>query len=81
MGDETGRPVRYGDQAVRQGHGGETHQVAGDGRSSLTTQQGTPVGDDQNRYLRLERTVLVTGHRDLDRTNIGQHRLRLAAIA
>ncbi|GAA2373878.1 catalase [Dactylosporangium salmoneum] len=48
MGDEIGRPVRYGDQAVRQGHGGETHQVAGDGRPSLTTQQGTIVGDDQN---------------------------------
>ncbi len=27
---------------------GETHQVAGDGRPSLTTQQGVPVADDQN---------------------------------
>ena len=30
------------------GEGGETHQVAGDGRPSLTTQQGMVVGDDQN---------------------------------
>lgn len=34
-------------RAVR-GSGGETHQVAGDGRPSLTTQQGVVVGDDQN---------------------------------
>ena len=30
------------------GGGGETHQVAGDGYPSLTTQQGVPVADDQN---------------------------------
>ncbi len=30
------------------GAGGETHQVAGAGRPRLTTQQGTPVADDQN---------------------------------
>jgi len=28
--------------------GGETHQVAGDGRPTLTTKQGIPVADDQN---------------------------------
>ena len=28
--------------------GGETHQIAGDGQSRLTTQQGVPVADDQN---------------------------------
>src|SRR5690242_7631119 len=31
-----------------QGRGGETHQVTGDGRPRLTTQQGVPVADDQN---------------------------------
>src|SRR5215472_10533862 len=40
--------VRYGDQEVRRGAGGETHQVAGDGRPSLTTRQGTVIADDQN---------------------------------
>ena len=40
--------VTYGDQRIQRGHGGETHQVAGDGRPSLTTQQGVVVGDDQN---------------------------------
>ncbi|MDP1848915.1 MAG: catalase [Solirubrobacteraceae bacterium] len=36
------------EQGVERGHGGETHQVAGDGRPSLTTQQGAVVADDQN---------------------------------
>jgi len=40
--------VTYGDQHVQRGHGGETHQVAGKDRPSLTTQQGVVVGDDQN---------------------------------
>ena len=31
-----------------QGDGGETHQVAGGDVAALTTQQGTPVADDQN---------------------------------
>src|SRR5262249_53539848 len=50
MTSQTGgsQDVRYGDEPVRRGHGGETHQVAGDGRPSLTTQQGTVVSDDQN---------------------------------
>ncbi len=30
------------------GHGGERHQVAAPGGQRLTTQQGTPVSDDQN---------------------------------
>jgi catalase len=42
------KTVRYGDQEVIRGHGGETHQIAVDGRPSLTTQQGVIVGDDQN---------------------------------
>lgn len=33
---------------IANGAGGETHQMAGNGVESLTTQQGTPVADDQN---------------------------------
>lgn len=33
---------------VRQGAGGETHQVAGEAIATLTTAQGAPVADDQN---------------------------------
>jgi catalase len=40
--------VRYLDEQLERGRGGETHQFAGDGRPSLTTQQGVPVADDQN---------------------------------
>jgi len=40
--------VQYGAQKFERGVGGETHQVAGDGRPELTTQQGVPVSDDQN---------------------------------
>jgi len=40
--------VNYGDQKVMTGAGGETHQVAGENNSILTTQQGTPISDDQN---------------------------------
>lgn len=40
--------VRYGEEHVLRGRGGETHQVAGDGRAPLTTQQGVRVADDQN---------------------------------
>jgi catalase len=48
-GGDVGRePVRMGDVEIERGEGGETHQVAGDGRPSLTTQQGTVVADDQN---------------------------------
>ncbi|MBY5161347.1 catalase [Salsipaludibacter albus] len=36
------------EQPDHAGTGGEPHQVAGDGRPVLTTQQGTPVADDQN---------------------------------
>ena len=31
-----------------QGQGGETHQIAGGGVATMTTQQGIPVADDQN---------------------------------
>jgi catalase len=40
--------ARLGDEQFRRGHGGETHQEAGDGRPPLTTQQGVVVADDQN---------------------------------
>ena len=40
--------VQYGEETVERGGGGETHQVAGDGRPPLTTKQGIPVADDQN---------------------------------
>src|SRR5690348_13633015 len=42
------QPVEYGDQRIERGQGGETHQIAGEGRPRLTTQQGVPVSDDQN---------------------------------
>src|SRR3954453_5163546 len=48
-GSEDGRrSVEYGTEAVERGQGGETHQVAGEGREALTTQQGVPVAYDQN---------------------------------
>ncbi|WP_055046670.1 catalase [Devosia sp. A16] len=45
-----GKPEQavYGDQQVVRGRGGETHQTAEEGYETLTTQQGTPVSDDQN---------------------------------
>ncbi|UTI66825.1 catalase [Paraconexibacter antarcticus] len=43
-----GEPVRYGEEEVRRGSGGETHQVTGGGRPPLTTRQGIVVADDQN---------------------------------
>ena len=42
------RTARIDDQKIDRGQGGETHQVAGDDVPVLTTQQGVPVGDDQN---------------------------------
>ena len=44
-----GRKVRYGDEEVERGGGGETHQGAPRaGAPRLTTQQGVVVADDQN---------------------------------
>jgi len=48
MNEEKRKSVAYGDVTVERGSGGDTHQVAGDGRPPLTTQQGVPVADDQN---------------------------------
>jgi catalase len=43
-----GKTARLDHQIIIRGQGGETHQIAGDGVPVLTTQQGIPVGDDQN---------------------------------
>ena len=40
--------VQLGDQKVMRGSGGEIHQIANHDVRILTTQQGTPVPDDQN---------------------------------
>src|SRR5712672_234825 len=42
------KTASLGGEAIIRGEGGETHQVAGGDVSVLTTQQGTPVADDQN---------------------------------
>jgi catalase len=44
----TRQSVEYGGGPAERGSGGETHQVAGNGRPNLTTQQGVVVSDDQN---------------------------------
>jgi catalase len=41
-------PVEMADARILRGKGGETHQTAGADVHTLTTQQGAPVGDDQN---------------------------------
>jgi catalase len=46
--DDARETVHLGDEQAERGRGGETHQTAGNGRPSLTTQQGVVVGDDQN---------------------------------
>jgi catalase len=42
------KDVRYADQDVAIGTGGEVHQTATNNRPVLTTQQGIPISDDQN---------------------------------
>lgn len=54
-----GKTTTYGDVNVRQGNGGETHQIAEDGYDVLTTQQGIPVGDDQNSLKQGDRGPLL----------------------
>jgi len=46
--DNHRKTVRLADQKVLRGAGGETHQSAEEDVPQLTTQQGIPVGDDQN---------------------------------
>jgi catalase len=53
--DNGRQAVRYGDDHVDRGQGGESHQVAGNGRPRLTTQQGAVVSDDQNTLRAGER--------------------------
>jgi len=47
--------ARYGDEEVFRAPGGETHQGVNGGSARLTTQQGVPVGDDQNTLRAGER--------------------------
>ncbi|MFL5864900.1 MAG: catalase [Solirubrobacteraceae bacterium] len=47
--------VHYGEEKLERGPGGETHQLAGGERPSLTTQQGVVVADDQNTLRLAER--------------------------
>jgi catalase len=42
------KPAQMADAKIRRGKGGETHQTAERDVPVLTTQQGTPVSDDQN---------------------------------
>ena len=44
----TSKPAKARPSDNNPGNGGETHQLAGDGAPTLTTQQGIPVADDQN---------------------------------
>ncbi|WP_309544943.1 catalase [Alkalilimnicola ehrlichii] len=46
--DSKGKRVRFADEEVVRGQGGETHQAASGKTPTLTTQQGIPVSDDQN---------------------------------
>ena len=42
------KPKKRHENEVGRGKGGETHQIADGDVPVLTTQQGTPVADDQN---------------------------------
>jgi catalase len=53
--DDGYQAVEYGDQRVKRGYGGETHQAAAGGAPRLTTQQGIVVSDDQNTLRAGER--------------------------
>jgi len=59
--DDAETSLSYGEA---QGPGGETHQVAGDGVATLTSQQGIPVADDQNSLKQGARgpTLLEDAH-------------------
>ncbi|MBF6568219.1 MAG: catalase [Candidatus Binataceae bacterium] len=46
--DTRRKKVQLGDQKLKRGEGGETHQIAEDGVPTLTTKQGAPISDDQN---------------------------------
>jgi catalase len=48
VSDGINKNAEIGEQKVKRGAGGETHQSAGGEVPVLTTQQGVPVADDQN---------------------------------
>ena len=48
MSDASRPEVSYDGTSYERGTGGETHQVGGGERPTLTTAQGVPVADDQN---------------------------------
>jgi catalase len=48
-------PVRFGDQKLHRGSGGETRQLAGHGVEPMTTRAGVPIADDQNTLTAGER--------------------------
>jgi catalase len=56
--------VEMADTKISRGRGGETHQIADGDLPTLTTQQGTPVADDQNSLRAGERgpTLLEDFH-------------------
>jgi catalase len=46
--DKKNTKATFDDQSVSLGKGGETHQITSNSTSTLTTQQGMPISDDQN---------------------------------
>jgi catalase len=48
IGEDTGATSHAAEFETEIGNGGELHQIARDGETVLTTQQGAPVADDQN---------------------------------
>ncbi|TPE51043.1 catalase [Amaricoccus solimangrovi] len=48
MTQDSHEKTRLADLEIERGRGGEYHQTAGGDTTVLTTQQGTPVSDDQN---------------------------------
>ncbi len=68
-GDEHAN-VELGEQKVRRGQGGETHQVAGGDVPVLTTQQGAPVADDQNSLKAGARGPTLLEDHHLPRENL-----------
>src|SRR5262249_21639709 len=48
MKKEFAKKRRRAEEGLTRGNAGEIHQVASDGATVLTTQQGIPVSDDQN---------------------------------
>ena len=64
------KSAKLADQKIMRGTGGETHQVAGGDVPVLTTQQGTPVSDDQNSLKVGRRGPDITGGPPLPREDL-----------